>query len=56
MKLKQLIPYLLAVSLSLFSLSNCEQKTPAEEAADEVGDAMEDSADEIGDAIEDATN
>mgnify|MGYP000126752937 CR=1 FL=1 len=31
-------------------LLGCEEKSPIEEAADDVGDAVEDAADEVGDA------
>lgn len=46
----------LLAALAVFSLSSCEKKTPAEEAADDMSDAIEDAGDDIGDAIKDATN
>lgn len=44
----------LFAALAFFSLSSCEKKTPAEEAADDVSDALKDGADEVGDAIEES--
>ncbi len=35
-------------------LIGCERKSPAEKAADDIGDAAEEVADEIGDAIDKA--
>lgn len=36
----------------LFLFASCEDKTPAEKAAEDIGDAAE----EVGDAVEDATD
>lgn len=44
--------YLLMAALPFFVLSACEEKSPAEKAADDI----EDAAEEVGDAIEDATD
>lgn len=49
MKTKLWIPFL---SLPLFAFVSCEQKSPAEKAADDMKDAVE----EVGDAVEDATD
>lgn len=43
-------------SVAFFSLASCERQTPAEEAADDISDAIEDAGDDIGDAVDDATN
>lgn len=45
-------PIWLALALlgSTAMISACEEKSPAEEAADEIGDAVDDVADEIKDA------
>ncbi len=46
----------LAILCGLFAggllLSSCEQQTESEEAAEEIGDAIEDAADEVGDAVD----
>lgn len=44
-----LLPF--AVTPFIF-FASCEEKTPAEEAAD----GIEDAAEEVGDAVEDATD
>jgi hypothetical protein len=35
----------------ILATAACEKKSPAEKAADDVGDAVEEAADEIGDAV-----
>lgn len=56
-------PWMLLAALPFFALGACEENSPAEEAADDVGnaaeetgDAIEDAAEETGDAVEDATD
>jgi hypothetical protein len=34
------------------AVAACEEKSPAEEAADKIGDAVDDAADEIKDAVD----
>lgn len=44
--------YLTTVALvfAAFAFTSCEQRSDAEKAADEIGDAIEEIGDEIGDA------
>ena len=37
---------------SSFLFSSCEKQTPAEKAADDIGDAVEEVADGVEDAVE----
>jgi hypothetical protein len=43
----------LALCLGPMALVGCEQRTPAEEEAEEMGDRIEDATDDAGDAVED---
>lgn len=54
-KLRPLIAGLGACAFLLGAVS-CEKKSPIEEAAEDIGDAVGDAAEDVGDAIEDATN
>jgi hypothetical protein len=54
-------PWILLAALPLFALGACEENSPAEEAADDVGEAaeetgeaIEEGAEETGEAVEDA--
>ena len=49
MKKKQMILNILGAGLVLAAVVR-EKKSPAEKAADDVGDAVEEAADEVGDA------
>lgn len=39
---------------AVLAAAGCEKKSPAEKAADDVGDAVEEAADEAGDAVRQA--
>jgi len=47
---KRMILSALGTGLLLVTVS-CEKKSPAEKAADDVGDAVEEAVDETGDAV-----
>lgn len=43
----------LAFAASPVALFGCEQQTPAEDAAEDIGDRIEDATDDAGDRVED---
>ena len=62
--MKRLSMWILMLTLAAapFAMFGCEQRTPAEERAEEAGDRIEDATDDasdevedLGDRIEDAT-
>lgn len=42
-----------ALTMSPAALFGCEQRTPAEEAVEDMGDRIEDATDDAGDRVED---
>lgn len=44
---------MLAMAVTPFGFVGCEQRTPAEERREEMGDRIEDATDDAGDRLED---
>lgn len=53
MKNKRMIMSVLG-GVAILVVAACEEKSPAEKAVDDVGDAVEEAADEVGDAVRNA--
>ncbi len=53
--MKRLATWMMALALCLgtMALVGCEQRTPEEEAVEEMGDKIEDATDNASDAVED---